>query len=310
MLETWYKKEQDLLLRLLNTDAGRYLLGLKKDDFNTIICVKSNGFVVSTGEKLKNKPVFQAHIFNGDGIEKRIGSIFAKWELARYKYFEEIIESPYRAFLHFADFEKNSSLPFYALDLVTIDATSDSTGILYFGATTFANARTGADGTLEVNASRIAATKVTAVNWDVSRQFCFFDATTLVPAGSTVSGVTFRHQRYTTRNDTDTVDLDIVAHTATVPVNSNTDFNAIGTTVFGNVAFSALSNSAETDIILDANGISAFLPGVINKYGKRVSRDTDNVDPTGTNNLDSDATLQDLIVTFISPSTDDFAYFL
>lgn len=54
------------------------------------------------------------------------------------------------------------------------------------------------------------------------------------------------------------------------------DYDSLGTTVYGDVAYASYSTSAYNDITLDANGISNISKTGISKFGTRLGWDTDN----------------------------------
>ena len=159
--------------------------------------------------------------------------------------------------------------------------------------TTWAAARgaTSADSE-QATQGAVQAWKAAADNWNIRRTAQPFDLSAL-PGKISVSSAIFTFT-YTDAGggivNEDTTDLDVVLLTSMADeTNANiADFNKFGTTVGGSKAFGDIA-SGTNNITLNSTAlawIEAASGGWL-RLGLRNSRDTDNAEPTGQNQIDA-----------------------
>lgn len=182
---------------------------------------------------------------------------------------------------------------------ITLTATSDSNGYRYTAQPNWNAARNGGSGN-NATSSFIESANSGGV-YENGRYFGFFDAS-LIPAGSKINSVIWRHPAIANNSNVDGVTMHIVSHTAVAPLDSS-DYSTNGSTSLGSVTQSGLSTSATTDITLNATGIANFVAAITNKFGLITSLDLNNISPSinGGSQYTASVTGHQLIVDYTAP---------
>ena len=138
-----------------------------------------------------------------------------------------------------------------------------------------------------VSPSVVRANKIATPEWSVVRAWILFDTSSLGASANISSAVLSLagDAAGVTNADSDTIHI-VSSSPASNTGLATTDFTAnIGSTSFANKALSAWVDTAGTynDFTLDANGIANISKTGISKFGVRLGRDLNNLEPTGTN---------------------------
>jgi len=178
------------------------------------------------------------------------------------------------------------TMPLFALTVFNPDADPESTSVDGFvrrsgvdeniaTISTGNGSSSGDAGSTGVFTQIIASGTTNQFN-NLDRFICLFD-TSSIPDTDDVSAAVISFYSYFKVNESGgTLDVDCVASSPA----SNTslasgDFQTMGSTVFGSVAYGSVGTNVYTDITLDANGRNAVIKTGVSKYGFRFSWDTD-----------------------------------
>jgi len=181
------------LLQLVNSEAGKYLLGIK--DNYPIVKVTKNSFTRLIDFDNKNHPILLTDFYISDYIQKHIQPILDKIFIANSEY--KKIDNYYEAFLHFSGLqEKRNKYPQIFLTDYNPNTTGDGT-LIYVD--------TSASGWANAKAAGAANQAVQTDNHDANcnpqgsgvnlqRTFLPFD-TSSIPDTDTVSAAELRIYR-------------------------------------------------------------------------------------------------------------------
>lgn len=155
----------------------------------------------------------------------------------------------------------------------------------------------------------VVADRIAADNWSCSRTFLWFDTSSL-GAGATISAAKLVHPLIANVGNTDNLTIHVVGHTAADTTIVAGDYDTIGSTSYGNVAVSGLSEATTTDITLNATAIAAISKTGNTAIGIRSNKDKDAVEPTTSNGYTANRANFDLVITYTpAPSSSFFAMF-
>lgn len=272
----FFTQNQKLLLSLINSEAGKSLLGIKN---NLPIIAFGENYYTQLVDIKEDKIIKNTNFFIDNRVEQKIGTILTKMEIANeYKR----IENPYEAFLHYAGFYRKN----YPLILLTDFNPTTGEGNVNSGShTSWANAKADSVGSATANPAVYAA-RFDASTWFIIRAFAPFD-TSAIPDTDVVTAALFRFYRDDSLDsfaNADSTSLIIVPSTQASPTALvNDDLDNISFSNKGSLAFASTSNGAYNDVsITDLTIISKTgytqLAGI-------AARDLDNSAPTGTNIL-------------------------
>lgn len=187
---------------------------------------------------------------------------------------------------------------------VTISTSTGADGISSANAT-FSTARNAASGG---TGNEAMLDRLNAGTYTMTRHFYYFDlSTTNIPAGATITAVTFVHPAIGGFQNADTDSIYLTAHTANDPADANSfnDITLDGATSFGTETFANLNTGSPVNVTMNAAGIAAAQAalGGTWKVCMRGGRDYNNSAPTGLNQYTFTNDDVDLIVTYTTAST-------
>ena len=143
----YFKQNQKMLLSFLNTEGGRYLLGIK--DSYPIVKVTENSFHQLRDFKNDNA-IIQARFYVGDAIANTLLPIFTKMQIADQEY-KKILDGR-EAFLHFSGLEEKRRIyPQIYLTTGTFNAGAGDGEVNSNTFDTWAAARAAATGSEVIN---------------------------------------------------------------------------------------------------------------------------------------------------------------
>ncbi len=193
-----------------------------------------------------------------------------------------------------------------------VNPTSGASNRLYYGGnTSWTDSRdaTTAEG-IQTNGI-VQGTFGGGTSWPIARVGEVFN-TSALPDNATVTVVTL--QIYVTAlTNTNTCTIDLVSFAPTDPASLVVaDYAKAkwGETPYADIALASLSTSAYNTFTLNAAGIAAISKTGNSVFGLRISRDTDNTEPTGGNDVtfqtNNGANPEILTVTYTTPSSGFF----
>lgn len=186
----------------------------------------------------------------------------------------------------------------------TIDASAGSNGVRS-GVGTWATIRAEATG----GSTTTFITQASSAT-QLGRCFLFFDLSG-IPSGSTIDSATLVHPIVGNHTSAGGGNVHIIEHTATDPVDtaSYNDITLNGDTSLGTETYANISDSASTNITVNATGITYLTAqiGSTAKIGLRSSFDIDNSAPGANSQYTATSTNFDLIVNYTPPLNNFFA---
>ncbi len=157
----------------------------------------------------------------------------------------------------------------------------------------------------------ISGASAAATTYNISRVGLSFD-TSSIPDNATITVAVIKIYPYELPGNADTVHLDVVSFAPTNPAShAVADYAKAkwGTTPWGSITYATLGANlnALNSITLDASGIANVSKTGTCSFGLRVSRDTDDSAPGGTNLMYMTFAQTVLVVTYTLPSSGFFA---
>ena len=275
----WFKQQQQLLLIIANTDAGRDLLCIDKT-FPRIEQIGVNYIIGTnyTGEKI---------------AEFRIGAKYANLIRHRWTEFQLMVQwfSEFHSMFPVTAiagrrFLTSTTYPDPDPETTTVD------GIVYRNGDTadWSVIRGNTIGTAAVDTTatdafyQVEATATTNKWNNITRSFFLFDTSALT-ASATISAATLSLIGSSSSNSLSATAAQTAIHIVASTPASNTalvteDYDQTGATSFGSFAFADFSTSAYNDITLDANGIANISKTAVSKFGAKAGADVNNSEPT------------------------------
>lgn len=293
-------------LDLLNTDAARYLLGIREK--NRIVKVTPNSYHLDMG-----KGLIKATFFTRDKVKQILEPIQTKMDIADKEW--KKIENPYKAFLHYSGLERYNYPQIYLDTFYTAtggDGEIENTGAVW---ATVHDALIG-ETLDDTGATMRAFTRLTGGTYTIVRSFTPFDTSSIVDS-ATVTSATY--SIYGTAKTDGTAQVALVKSTQVDPADLVIgDYDQVTTTeVASRLDIGAYSTSGYNDFtITDLTVIS--LSGY-SKFAVRIGeKDVDNVAPGNTvtdsvtfSTAEAAGTTQDpkLVVNY-SVAGGSYAYFM
>ena len=274
------------IFQIINTEAGRYLLGIK--DKEPIIKLSPNSVHQLLGYE-KDKAVIKGKFWCGAPYVLNIFQpILDKIRIAKeeLKYRQYISDNPYKTFLHFSDlspFEYSRYLPQVLLASFSVGG---GDGWTQCNHATYATAQNGT-GNLSSNSTNGSTTFIAPGQAESGGTFYvghiyFPTDTSSIGADSTITagGNSLNFWPEGVRS-TDGGNLDIVVTTqASNTALVNSDFTQVGSTVQGTVAFTSLTAAQINTTTLNSTGDGNISKTGFTKFGQRSSRDTSATAPS------------------------------
>lgn len=305
MNRAFSKYQEGELLRLVNTEAGRRLLGIK-DKF-PIIKITPNSFHQYKGT-VDKRDLIQGRFFNSDRISEIFAPILEKIIIAGqqdWKTFRTIQENSYEAFLHYSNLEsRNYKYP--SIFLITDVFNTSHEGHIEQANATWATAHDAASGTFAVN-SGTCLCNFAASTYTIDRYGADFNTTAIADTAVITAGTVRIFFVATNAANVNSTTFDIVGFTPADPaVIVGGDYDQFGTTVFATINLASITDAAYNTFTLDANGRANISVTGYSSFGFRIGRDTANSAPTGNNRHDfqdrTGANPCDLNVTYTVPT--------
>ena len=283
------------ILKLANTDAGRYLLKTR----GKVVKITPNSYHIRLG-----KDKYQAVFFPTNKIEQIFQPIVDKIEIANSEWGKV---DTYKAFLHYAGLERYNYPQIYLDSLIANPAGANVNKRYYIDANaTWAGAHDATSAPVEQDNGIVQAGFVGG-QYYVSRVANNFLTSSLTSA-ATISAaiIELYHVDNGSNANADTTASQVVSHTpTTAPDYTAGDLDPAkwGTTVFASINLASITLNAYNTYTLDANGILNISKTGYSNFGYRNSRDTANSAPTGGNRVDHQGASQPkLTVTYTLPS--------
>lgn len=269
-----YQKD---LLWMANTEAGRYLLGIKDKD--PIIKVSQNSYH-QLRDIQKDKAIVQTRLFFKGEVANTFVPLLRKMELAdEYEH----IDKPYDALLNYAGFQRSRLYPQIYLATFQALATSGGAGRVWISWQTWATCRAAA------TAENLGAGNFSIGNNGTPDNYMFFrcmtpcDTSSLTALATVTSGnIEFYRDDSWGFTDTDSTTIVIVPTTQPDPTTlALADFGKVSYSSKGSLPYASTTN-------LTYNAIPFSDVSAINKTGYSLlglisGRDLTNSQATGTN---------------------------
>lgn len=290
-MNKYFRNNQHLLLKLVNTEAGKHLIGkLGQKIEYPIIQITQNSFIEFVGFEGK-KSLLRGTFFPRQPIYKLLAPVLLQMEIAREsKYKNRILNNPYEAFLHYSNLQFSKRLPFIFLNSSTfnpvaganfpVDGNLFRAGVNETLSTIINGAGTGADTTALSNTlGRLEGSTTSNQYGQLGRALSCFDTSSLTASASISSAILsyFGTTTYATGLGIPTLHL----CAATPASDSNliaSDFNVanFGSTSFANIAGGSWNQAGYNDFTLNASGISNINKTGGSQFGSRLDWDLNN----------------------------------
>lgn len=273
----YFTDNQEVLLWLANTSAGKHLIGAKPSD--KIVKLSPNSFHRLEAIE-KDKFILTGVFRTYENVAKELLPILTMSQIAQMPVRDE------KWVEHAAGLSLNNQYPIIYLDSATLYSGTGDGWIIYDGTSSFSTARNAATGTnMSYTGStgfRDVAVYVNAGQYTIGRTFLPVDTSSLTTS-ATVSDALLKVKVYefggTSLNSV------VVATTqASTSTLSTADYDAVGSTAFSNTV--TLSSTGYKTWTLNATGIAALTLDGWTKMGIRnLQYDINNSDPgTAVNN--------------------------
>jgi hypothetical protein len=263
--KNYFKKEQKFLLKLANTEGGRFLLGIKNKF--PITKIFPNGWVYGEGRQRLGT------FYTYEMVTKILLPVITRMQI--------IHRYDYSSFLHFADLQKNKHLP--QIYLTTTNYPSGGgDGNAFEINSVYATARNASSASnIEVStASTFVANDLNGSNYMVGRIF-FPTDTSGIDDSATISSANFNFKWASIKDAGNTFTCKFVqqnqASTSTI---TNTDFATFGSTSGGETTDFNTWGTDYTSTSLNSTGLGWISKTGFTKLGLRATTDIDNSAPT------------------------------
>lgn len=294
---------QKQLLKIANSEAGRFLLGIR-DKYAVVKIIKNSFHQLIDFQK--DKPVIRASFYTWNKIASILMPALEKKELVlrsalkdkNERVIRNIMENPYEAFLHYAGLERIKSLSDYEEknwkypqiyllvatfhpnadpESTSVDGDTIRSGVNETFATIRAGAGTGANDSSAVTESpQLTGSTTTDRFQSINRSFYLFDTNSLGSSADITIAV-FSIEGTGKNNAIGQTTIDVVS---SAPA-SNTalvagDHTTLGTTVYASITYANFITTGYNDFTLDANGRNHISKTGVSKFGTRLGWDTAN----------------------------------
>lgn len=269
-------RDYDLILDLINTDAGRYLIGEKSKE--KIVRISPNSYHKLIRFKGK-RSIFQATFFMDNHIEQIFSPIIEKQRIASDKYLDRILQDKYKSFLHFAGLEKVNYLPQIYLNTLVKNLSAQK-GLAIETQSTWADAHNATDAGGDRGGTVVTTKDIFGYN--ITRYGLSFDTSSLLSTATISLGATDNKVELFIDNliNGGSTSLSLVGFTPANPTSiALADYDQFGITVFSTIALSSLTTSAWNEWDLDANGRANINKTGYSCFGFRNSKDISNTSP-------------------------------
>lgn len=159
-------------MNLINTEAGRYLLGIKNN--YPIVKVTPSSYIQQL-----DKETFKGVFFSYDKVDEIFQPIISKIKISNEEY--KPVDDYYKAFLHFSGLEKSNKYP--QIYLTAYSAVAAGSGRIVASNAVWATARAATTGTLTGTDSYVGA-EFTASTYYIYRAFTSHNTASIPDAAS------------------------------------------------------------------------------------------------------------------------------
>lgn len=263
----YFKTHKKDLLWMANTEAGRYLLGLKEN--LPITNIFPNGYTFTK----ENKSVMRMYI--ADKSAELLLPILTKFDIAAEdeKIRRIIEENTYKSFIHFSGLEKYKQLPqIYLADVYNASGTGVASIYKADGGTTWANTRDAASGQGTRAGSGdlyLQVSDQSGGGFIIERVYYPIDTSAIVSAGAIVSAIFYFTVKATVNPDGGIGNISLIQTTQTSPTAIAVgDFSKQGTTE-GSDSRASGTSTGEKTLALNATGLGWISDSTYTKFGIR-----------------------------------------
>jgi len=280
----YFRENQKSLLELANTEAGRYLLGVK--DKSPIVKITSNSVHQLLGFNGK-KPILRAAFWIDNHIEKIFAPIIEKQLIASEKYLDRILQDKYKSFLHFAGLERSNYLPQIYLASSTFNPNASGTGYVFNnpGSGSWADCVNAASGTTATPSNNPAMDCQDGTTPLIYRGYTPFDTSALTSDATITAGGNNLQLYFTSRTNPSSLSFCVFASTqASNTTLATSDYSLVGSTqLITPVTYASLTLNAMNTLTLNTSGDSNISKTGWSKFSHRSSADYNNSTPGGNN---------------------------
>lgn len=288
------------ILTLINTDAGRKLVGIT--DRDRIFKVSPNSYHL-----LRKKGYKTGVFFIENDIAKIFIPIIDKMRIAQ--------KLSYKAFLHYGDL-KRGSFPQIYLATQQFNSNTAGTGQVRdteAQATGWATIIGRATGTAaDASSDPYAGNILSGGNLTCARGYTPFDTSSIGSGATLIPGANTIQLYVNINTTTDSLTFGVFASTQASNITlATSDYSLIGSTLFASIAATSLTLNSYNTLTLNPTGEANLSKVGFSKFAYRLSGDYNSVAPTGDNTTSfrGGANANHPILT-INYTTDDFAYFV
>lgn len=279
------------IIKLINTEAGRHLLGIK--DGYPVIKISDNSFHQLVDFR-GGRPVIRATFYCRPWIKELFGTIVEKMQIANDEY--KFIEDKYEAFLHYSGLEeRNYKYPqVFLIQTTFISGAGD--GYVRNSGLTWSTVQSASTGTFvdSTSASQTCAlTTFLAPNYYIDRGFFPFDTSSL-GASADVTAADFKVYSSGKIDNGGSIHL-VQTSQASNTTLTTSDFGSVGGTngATPKTIASVTINSYNT-WSLNATGLGFIVKTGFTKLGLRASKDFNNVAPTAQDDINNVSYSEDI----------------
>lgn len=285
----FFQQNQQTLLQLANTEAGRYLLSVK--DKAPIVKVTPSSYT-QLMDFYRGRVIYRSTFFPASEVNLYLATPYLKMGIAEREY--KRIQNQYEAFLHFAELKKSYKYPQIYLTTSTF---YPSAGQVEPADGTVRDETVGTWATLRAAAGDSASPTGTTLTvqirstfntdeWNkMERAILMFD-TSSIGSEATISAASMF--LYGTAVNESFGGNPAIHVAASNPASTSDvvagDYDAISRTSFANIVYSSFSTSAYNELVLDSNGEANVDKTGISKYSLQLSSDINNSAPTWASN--------------------------
>ncbi len=284
-LKNYFKQNQRLLLKLINTEGGRYLLGIK--DKYPIVKLTPNSFHQWGGDRY-----FKAKFWCRNSVAQILLPAFTMNEISE-------IPITYESFLHFTNLERKAyKYPTIYLTDTTFYA-GGGDGSCYHSHTNYttchdATASTDVDYTTGTNRSAVDNGYINP-NYFIKRSFYPADTSGLTSAAVLTDGYLSHCSARDNNAQSDTVQIVNTTQASTNELVVG-DYDNVDTTNNGALALASYpASAAQTQINLSATGLTNISKTGVTKMGLRLQGDINASQPAGRNDTWPDSFSEDVL---------------
>ncbi len=275
-LNNLFRKYAKDLLWMANTEAGRFLIGVKDKD--RIIKLSPNSFH-QLRDFRDDKIIVEARFSTRNIIAEIFLPLLAKMEIANREY--RHIDNPYEAFLHYAGLQRGQYPRIYLTTTTFTPVSSAGSGRIYCIGT-WAECQAGTGTVVTGVDFHYVAVGLSGGSYSDNREFIQVNTSSLTALATIISSFIRTYATGDAKADTYSDTIDAVSSTpASTSALATSDYTQIGSTVFSSIAIASLDFVAghTIDFALNASGLANISLTGWSKFGMRTEKDRANSIP-------------------------------